>query len=437
MRNASILIGLALVFAGTALASDQIPAPAQAGPIALTGATIYPVSGPPIAGGTIVFDKGKITAVGRDAAIPSGATRIDVPGKRIYPGLFSAYTQIGLTEVGSVRGTNDLSETGRINPNVRVEASVNPGSEIIPVTRANGIALALVAPSGGTISGRSAVMMMDGWTWEDMVLKAPAALHVNWPSMTTVRAWWMRQSDEEQRKEREKSQEALKSAFDDARAYAAARSAAGAKGVPLQPSDLRWEAMVPVFGGDLPVIVGADEIQQIEAAVAWADREKLKLIIWGGADAWRVADLLKARDIPVIVSGTHRTPSRRFDDYDDPFSLPAKLRAAGIRFCIAGGGASNERNLPYQAATAAAYGLPADDALKSITLYPAQILGVADRVGSLEPGKDATLIVTDGDPLEIPTQVERMFIQGRDVDLTSRHTMLYEKYKTKYSRMKR
>jgi imidazolonepropionase-like amidohydrolase len=429
-----LILTLFAVLAGHALASDQIPAPDQARPIAITGATIYPVSGPAIPGGVIVFDNGKITAMGKDVQIPSDATTIDARGKRVYPGLISAYSSIGLTEVGSVRGTNDTRETGRINPNVKAEVSVNPGSEIIPVTRANGIATALVAPEGGTLAGRSALMMMDGWTWEDMVLKAPVAMHVSWPRMTLSRAWWMEQSDEEQKEEREKSQAALKSAFDDARAYMVAKEGDKARGMSRHKNDLRWDAMIAVFRGQLPVIVDADEIQQIEAAVAWADKEKLKLIIWGGADAWRVADLLKARDIPVIVQGTHRQPSRRFDDYDDPFTLPAKLHEAGIRFCIAGGGASNERNLPYQAATAAAYGLPKDEALKSITLYPAQILGAADRIGSLEVGKDATLIITDGDPLEIPTHVERMFIQGRDVDLTSRHTMLYLKYKTKYGR---
>ncbi len=204
-------------------------------------------------------------------------------------------------------------------------------------------------------------------------------------------------------------------------------------------ADLRWEAMIPVLEGEIPVVVVANNIQQIEAAVAWAVEEGLRLIIWGGADAWGVTDLLVEHDVPVIVSGTNRRPSRRWEDFDAPFSLPRKLHEAGVAFCISGamsyGGTpttSNARNLPYEAAKAVAYGLPPDQALKSVTLYPAQILGVADRVGSLAVGKDATLIVTDGDPLETQTQVERMFIQGRDVDLTSRHTMLNQKYQTRY-----
>jgi imidazolonepropionase-like amidohydrolase len=197
---------------------------------------------------------------------------------------------------------------------------------------------------------------------------------------------------------------------------------------------------MPVFSGDLPVIVAANNIQEIQAAVAWADAEDLKLIIMGGADAWRVTDLLVAHHIPVIVTGTHRLPSRRWEDFDTPFTLPAKLYEAGVKFCISSGmswggtpTAASTRNLPYHAGTAAAYGLPALEALKAVTVYPAQILGFADRAGSLAEGMDATLIITDGDPLEIPTHVERMFIEGRDIDLTSRHTMLYEKYRTKYS----
>lgn len=432
MKAVSILLAILLVAAPATMASDQIPAPPQSEPIALVGGTIHPVSLAPIEGGTIVFVDGKITAVGKNVDIPSGAQTIDISGKHVYPGLIDAMSVIGLTEVGSVRGTNDLSEVGRINPNVRVEVAVNPGSEIIPVTRANGITMALVAPRGGTLPGRSALMLMDGWTWEDMTFAAPVAMHLNWPRMTLVHAWWMQQSDEEQIKNREKSLAALNDAFRDARAYMVAKQAGGPEGV-FHKTDLRWEAMIPVFEKKLPLIVSANNIQEINAAVAWADRENVRIIIAGGDDTWRAAELLHSRDIPVIVQGIHSLPSRRWEAYDSPFTLPKKLHDAGIRFCIAGGGASNERNLPYQAATAAAYGLPKDEALKAVTLYPAQILGVADRVGSLEVGKDATLIVTTGDPLETFSNVEREYIQGRNVDLTSRHTMLYDKYKTKYS----
>jgi imidazolonepropionase-like amidohydrolase len=421
------------VLTASTVASDQIPAPPQNKPIALTGGSIHPVTSPVIENGTILFENGKITAIGRNVKIPAGVEVMDVSGMHIYPGLVDAFSRIGLTEIGAVRATNDISETGLINPNVRAEVAVNPNSEIIPVTRANGVTAALVSPGGGTISGLSALMMLEGWTWEEMTLKTPVSLQVNWPRMTTVTAWWMQKTEEEQKKDREGALAALEQAFKEGRAYMTAKQAEDKKGVPFHNSDLRWEAVIPVFEKKIPVMVSAEEIQQIQMAVAWAERENIDLIIYGGTDAWRAVELLKSKNIPVIIEGTHRLPERRWEAYDEPFVLPKKLYEAGVKFCIAGGGASNERNLPYLAATAAAYGLPKDEALKSVTLYPAQILGVADRLGSLEKGKDATLIVTTGDPLETATQVVQEYIQGRKVDLTSRHTMLYEKYKIKYS----
>jgi len=428
----------------TSPASDQIPARKQQHPIAIIGATIHPVSGADIEKGTIVFQKGIITAVGVQANVPQGAEIINGSGKHVYPGLISADTYIGLIEIGAVRATNDRTETGRINPNVRAEAAFNPESELIPVARANGITMIVTAPSGGLITGTSALMIMDGWTWEEMTFKAPAALNVNWPTMVISRAPRMRKTEEEQKKDREKAIQELADAFRDARAYLTAKKSEQQKGVPYHDVDMRWEAMIPVLEGKVPVVVWANEIQQIQAAVAWAEQEKVKLIIGGGADAWRIAEILSQKKIPVLVGGTHRLPFHRFDEYDDAFTLPVKLQMAGVQFAIISKDeAPHERNLPYHAATAAAYGLPKEEALKAITLYPAQIFGVADRVGSLEVGKDATLILTSGpeefgagDPLEITSQVDMEFIQGRKIDLTSRHTMLYEKYKEKYRRSK-
>jgi imidazolonepropionase-like amidohydrolase len=418
-------------------ASDQIPAPPQDHPIAITGATIHTVSGETIQDGTILFEKGLITAIGTDVALPDQTEVIELPDRHVYPGLIAANSMLGLIEIEEVRATLDYSETGEINPNVRAEVAYNPDSELLPVTRANGITLALSVPSGGLISGTSALMMLDGWTWEDMIVKAPVGQHINWPNMEI--SLTAKKRKKEQKKDIDEQIQKIRQAFTDARAYMKAKESEEQKGIPYHDTDARWEAMIPVLKGEIPVIIRADEIRQIEAAVDWAREENLKMVLLDGYDSWRVSGLLKEKNIPVIIANIYRLPERRWEGYDMPFTLPLKLYKAGVKFCIAGSGESSdapdERNLPYQAATAAAYGLPKEEALKSITLYPAQILGVDDQVGSLEVGKDATLIVTDGDPLEIETQVEMEFIQGREIDLTSRHTQLYEKYLEKYRQM--
>ena len=435
LRYALFLLLVGFFLTPQAPASNQIPAKVQTRPVAIVGATLHPGTSPAIENGTIVFDKGKITAVGIAVAIPEEADVIHAPGRHVYPGLISADTYIGLVEIGAVRASRDRTETGRINPNVRAEAAVNPESELIPVARANGITLAVSSPSGGLISGTSALLMLDGWTCEDMTLKAPAALYVDWPSMAIAKAPWTQKSEEEQKKEREAVIKELTNAFRDARAYMNAKRSEQQKGLPYHNVDVRWEAMIPVLEKNVPVVVWANDARQIEAAVAWAQQEDIKIIIGEGHDAWRVADLLKKNNIPVLAGGILRVPDRRFEPYDEPFSLPAKLYRAGVPFAIlSADDPAHERNLPYHAAMAAAYGLPKEEALKAITLYPAQIFGVADRVGSLDVGKDATLIVTTGDPLEIMSAVEMEFIQGKKIDLTSKHTMLYEKYKEKYRR---
>jgi imidazolonepropionase-like amidohydrolase len=414
-----------------AAANPEIPGPPQEKPIAITGATIHPVSGPAIEGGTIVFDKGKITAVGKDVMPPADAEVIRLEGKHVYPGLFDAGTNLGLVEINSVRATIDVEETGQLNPNVRAIVAVNPDSELIPVTRANGVLLAHTVPQGGLISGKSGIIQLDGWTWEDLALSRETGMYVEWPRVLRRTS---RLEDQPDQPNIDENMKRLRTAFEDARAYAAAR-----KADENYPIDARWEAMQSVLEGKLPLIARADDAASIQSAVAFATEHKLKLIIHGGYDAPLAAQHLKPHDIPVIIAGVYRLPQRRGDDYDAPYTLANRLREAGIRFCISSAGrfgASNVRNLPYHAATTAAYGLPPDEALKSITLYPAQILGVADRVGSLEAGKDATLFVSSGDILETATQVEAAFIQGRKVELNDRHKRLYRKYSEKYERQK-
>jgi len=410
-----------------------LPLAAQATTIALVGGTVCTVSGETIENATVVMDGGKITAVGASVSPPSGAQIVSVAGKHVYPGFVSASSVLGLTEIESVRGTNDFAETGDVNPNVRSEVEINPSSDLIPVARVNGITSALVVPQGGAISGTSAMIHLAGWTTEDMTIKAPIGLQVNWPNMAPIHAWFIRQSDEEQKKARDQAIENIKKSFDDAQAYWTARGAEGKAGIPRHDEDVKWDAMGKALRGEIPVIIRAQTLAQIRAALKFADSEKLKnVIIMGGADAWRIADELNSRHISVICDRLLDMPLRRSDAYDQNMAVPAKLQAAGVRFCISDGGttfgAMNSRNLPYHAAMAAAFGLSHEDALKSVTLWPAQILGVGDKLGSIETGKIADLIVTNGDPLEFSTTVEQVYINGAPISMESRHTRLFHEY---------
>jgi imidazolonepropionase-like amidohydrolase len=416
------------------LASDNIPSPQQSKPIVLKGATIHPVSGPDIPAGAIAFDRGKITAVGSDVPIPAGAEVIDLSGKHIYPGLISANSVLGLIEVGAARATVDVSETGPINPNVRAVSSINPDSELIPVARSNGILTAHAVPEGGLVSGQSTVLRMDGWTPEEMTVRSPAAMHVRWPNLTLDHDPRARKSVKDQQKDIDKALKQIRESFQAARAYWQARKS----GTPGFKSDLRWETLMPVFDRTLPLFVHADTVAQIESALAWAKEAQLKIVLVGGHDAWRMIPQLRETDTPVIITLSTTVPIRRDDAYDAIFSNSAKLQKAGLRFCMAMDGrrseAPHERNLPYEASMASAFGLPKEEAIKAVTLYPAQLLGLDDQLGSLQPGKAATLIVTTGDPLDFPTQVEAAYIDGRKIDLSNRQTRLRDKYTEKYRR---
>jgi imidazolonepropionase-like amidohydrolase len=442
MRSSKLLALATLLLASAvgASASDNIPAVRPAKPVLLRGATVHTVSGADLAATDVLFRDGKIAALGAKLSVPAGTTVADVSGKHLYPGLISAYSGMGLTEFNSVRGSVDLAETGALNPNARAQAALNPDSEHIPISRSNGILTALSVPlSTGLIAGTSTLIRMDGWTSEDLALRSAVALHVFWPNLTINRDPNFPRPVAEQQRTIDENLKKLRDAFASARAYLKAKEGAGKP----TDTDSRWEAMLPALRGTVPVFVHANEVKQIESAVAWAKTEKLKITLVGGLDAWRVIDLLKANDIAVIVSPVLALPLRREDPFDAPFTNPAKLQAAGVRFCIANDGADAElgtmadRNLPYQAGKAAAYGLPPAEALRAITLYSARILGVGDELGSIETGKRATVIVTDGDPLEIPTHVEQAYIDGAKIDLSNRQIRLYEKYQKRYEQLKK
>jgi len=414
-------------------ASDQIPAPPQTQPILIKGATLHTISQGDLSGYDLLFDKGRITRIAQDIKATKDMLVFDAAGKHVYPGFIAGVSSLGLVEISAVRATRDMDEVGEMTPEVRANVSYNPGSELIPVCRSNGVLLVNVMPRGGLVPGQSSLMKMDGWTWEDATLTHPTAMHINWPEMSlNLRQDAKSKVDEQKLKRLERLKE-LDDLLDRARRYALRQA-----GSPVVAThDLRLEALQPYLRGDKPFFVHVWESRQIEAAVDWSQRQQVKMVLVGGGDLGHLAPLLREHDIPVVVDATLRLPRRRNSHYDEAYSLPAKLQAAGVRFCIstAGSEAAQVRELPNHAAMAAAFGLSPEQALRSITLSAAEILGVADRVGSLEVGKEATLFIADGDMLEIPTQVEQTFIQGTLTDMSDRHKDLYKKYQEKYRQL--
>jgi imidazolonepropionase-like amidohydrolase len=411
---------------------------AGAADVVIRGVRIVPVDGPIIEKGTLVVSGGKIASVGRDAAAPAGAQVIDGTGKTLYPGLIDALTTLGIEEISSVPGSMDVQEVGDVNPHARAWVAVHAWSELIPVARANGVTSALAAPEGGLISGQSALIRLSGSTPEALTLKAPVAMHVAYPSgrpaldlarlfdEPELKTFEERQKDK--KKNQEKDLRRLRDLFEEAKAYGAALDAAKAGKLPAPKPDLPMESLVAAARGEVPVVIRANEEGDIRGAVEFGEERKIKLIISGGLEAWRCAELLKSKGVPVLLK-VDQLPRRESDAYDAAYANAAKLFEAGVRFAIVSDDAWNARNLPYEAAMAHAFGLPADAALKAITLWPAEILGVADHVGSLTAGKDASLFLASGDILDHRTQVTAVYIDGVAQSLETRHTRLYREFK--------
>ncbi len=410
----------ALTFAcvTTALAqSRQVPAGPESGTTLLVGATIHPVTAPPLEDGWIAFEQGHITLVGRgDRPRLDGATVIDLEGRHVYPGLIAADSILGLVETGMAEVTHDHDELGSFTPEAKAVVALNPDSDLIPVSRAAGVLTALSVPDGGRMPGQAALIRLDGWDWEDLAIVPSAALVIEWPSLSRGGNASSKHID------------AIDAYFENAESWLAA-----AEADPNLPPDSRAEALSAAIAGNQPVLIKASTAGQIATAVGWATSRGLEPIILGGEEADEVAALLVEEDVPVIVRGVHRYPRSRNRDPDEPHTLPARLRDAGVRFCIGPRDRpAHLRNLPHHAATAVANGLTPEEGLRSITIDAAEILGVGDQLGSLEPGKAATLIVTTGDPLQIRSRVEEAWIDGRRIDLESRHTQLRDKYRRKY-----
>jgi imidazolonepropionase-like amidohydrolase len=413
--------------------------------VLLYNATVHTVSGATLTNGAVLIQNEKIGQVGGSVVrtnAPADAKQIDLQGQHLYPGLIALDSALGLVEISAVRATQDTAEVGDYTPDVESWIAVNPDSELLPVARANGIAYFEPVPKGNIAAGQSALLSMDGWTYEQMALKKPAALHLFWPSMALNTVTKERSADpakwkslEDQGKERRARLQSLAEFLEEAKAYVRAKDAF-ARGQAAAPEKIpAWEALTPYVRGELPIVIHADEVRQIRSAVNWAATNQFKMILAGGYDSWMVADLLATNRIPVIYEHVYSQPARNYVGYDTQFATPETLRRAGVTVLFSVGpdpfATPMSGNLPYSASQAIAFGYPADEALKGITLYPAQLMGVADRIGSIETGKDATLIVTDGNLFDLRTSVKRMWIAGKEVNLDNRHQRLYEKYRNR------
>ena len=400
--------------------------------VVIHGGKIFTLSGPPIESGTVLIRDGIIIEVGASISIPADAVVIDAAGLEVYPGLFDAMTRLGLTEIGQVTVTNDMLELGEFNPHLLGVTAVHPSSEHIPVARANGITHVVAMPNAraGGIGGQGSLVHLDGWTVEEMLIESSVGFSMNWPNLRT------REFDRATRTVRERSFREAKEQYDEqveelAAWLAAARQYANAVAAGSDvPRDLKLEALSRAVAGELPLLVSAGTERQIRDVIAFAEENDVRVVILGGREAWRVADDLAGSDIPVILGPTQTLPGDEIS-YDRMYAQPGLLYEAGVTFALSTFNSASSRTLPYEAGSAVSFGLPHEEALKAITINAAEILGVGDRLGTIEPGKIANIIVTDGDPLEITTQVKHLIISGRPTSLDNKHLRLYEKYRAR------
>jgi imidazolonepropionase-like amidohydrolase len=402
--------------------------------IVIRNATIVPVTGARIPNGTIVLRAGRIEAVGAGVTAPADAQVIDGTGLFVYPGMIDGGTQLGLTEIGSVPGGDDTQEIGDFNPHNVALTAVNPHSELIPVTRVNGVTTAITAAEGGLISGQAGLIDLLGWTPAEMAARRQAAMVVSYPSLGGGGfggggGRGPERSDAERREELDRRTRSLRSYFADAKAYADMKGRVASAGG-VRRVNQAMEAMTPIMRGEMPVIFDVTTVDQIRGVLALADTFGIKVILRGAREAWRLADTLAMRKIPVIVGPLTSAPGAE-DPYDMTYANPGVLARAGVKIAFQTSDAGNSRNLPYNAALAVAYGLDADAALRALTINPAEMFGVGDRYGSLAPGKVANVVVTTGDPMDVRSVVRHLFIRGQAIPLDDRHTRLYEQFRAR------
>ena len=403
--------------------------------LAIVGGTVHPVTAEPFVG-TVVVDGGVITAVGSDVAVPAGATTIDATGLHVYPGLMDAFGEVGLVEVSAVSATDDRAEMGMYNPHLDAAFAVHPASELFGVTRANGVTHGIVSPRtdrDGVIAGRASLMQFDGWTVEEMAVERSAAMVLSWPEIVTRRFDFATFSVKESpyndaKEEAEKKQNELRDWFDAARQYRQAMQIDR----PRAGRDLKLAHLAACLDGGLRVVIQANSKRDIEAAIAFAEKENLRLILAGCREGWKMAATIAEKKIPVILGAVQTTAEEDDDPYDTPYRNASVLVEAGVQIAFGSfGSAHSARLLPHEADMAVAFGLSSEVALKALTLWPAQIFGVEDRLGSIETGKIATLIVSTGDPLTLESTVVHLLIDGHEVSTENRHLALYEKYRSR------
>lgn len=411
----------------TSSAHDLVPAKAQTQPILLKNATVHTVTQGTMQTADVLLVQGKISAVGQVTSIPENTKTIDLSGKHIYPGLIALSSTLGLTEVSAVRATRDMSEVGQVNPDVKAKVAFNADSELIPTVRSNGITHVQIVPQGRLLTGLSSVVHLDGWNWTDSVVKANEGVHLQWPRAGINNAWWEKRSPAKQREQQQKSLDKLDEYFVSARAYYNAYKADNSIAV-----DSRWHAMMPLFERKVPLYIHADDKRQIEQAVRFAKSNELDMIIVGGKDAWRTTKLLTDNNISVIYESAFGLPSRVDEDIDQAYKTPKMLADANVGFAITIPGDWGSRSLPFAVGQAMNYGLTPAQALAAVTIEPAKLLGLSQSMGSIEVGKNANIVVSEGDLFDYTGhQVSHMFIDGRAVDLDNRHKRLYNKYQQK------
>ncbi|MEX2336751.1 MAG: amidohydrolase family protein [Fulvivirga sp.] len=399
----------------------------RTGVFVLAGATIIPVTTDTIVNGTLVIKNGEIAAIGKNISVPAGTEVINCEGLYIYPGMIEGGATLGLIEVGSDARTRDYNEIGEVVPQVKALTAINPNSVLIPVTRVSGVTTSLAMPSGGLFSGTAALIHLHGYT-PDQMYAGFEGLVMNYPA-TGKKSKWDKRSEEEIKEEAEEALKMLDDVWEKAVAYykidstISAESAAGQ--LEYYPE---MKALLPVISGKQPLLIVVNAAHDIKSAIKWVENKNIKVVFTGVAEGWRVAEELAEAEIPVIAGPVLSIPNREYDRYDRAYANPGIMYKAGVKVAIKTGDAENVRNLPYHAGFAATYGMGKEEALKAITIIPAEILGVSDRLGSLEAGKSATLFVTDGDPFETETQVKHVFIEGWKIPLISRQTRLYDEF---------